>query len=178
MDLPTLLSLISTLAVVAGLVFAGLQVRAAQRQRSREAGLLLASSFQTVEFMKATRLIMSLPDGVSKQAVTEQLGEDDVLVWLWTGTMESLGILVFHHELDLDLVDEFFSGVIVVGWRKLSHWVKDLREETQRPTMGEWFEWLADRMQEKEAVSPPVPANVAFRSGYEMEGDEGRTSTS
>jgi len=35
MDVPTLLSLISTLAIVASLVFAGLQVRAAQQARAR-----------------------------------------------------------------------------------------------------------------------------------------------
>jgi hypothetical protein len=85
MDLPTLLSLISTLAVVAGLIFAGLQVRAAQQQRARESSLHLTRSFQTLEFMKATRLIMSLPDGVSKQALSDQLGGQDELLWLWTG---------------------------------------------------------------------------------------------
>jgi hypothetical protein len=177
MDLPALLSLISTVAVVVGLVFASLQVRAAQQQRVRDSGLQLARSFQTFEFMKATRLIMSLPDGMSKQALADRLRDQDDLLWLWTGTMESLGILVFHHELDLELVDEFFSGLIVVGWRKLSRWVADFREETQRPTMGEWFEWLADRMQEREAAVAPVPAQIAHRDWQVPYSNDGHTST-
>jgi hypothetical protein len=166
MDVPTILSLISTLAVVAGLVFAGLQVRAAQRQRVREAQFLLARSYQTFEFLKAMSLILSLPDDVSKQALADHLGDQEALILLWTGTMETLGILVFHHEIDVQVVDDFFSGPIDLGWRKLSRWVADFREETQRPTMYEWFEWLADRLREREASTPPVPAHIAHRDWH------------
>jgi hypothetical protein len=166
MDIPTVLSLISTLALVAGLIFAGLQVRAAQQQRSRESGLLLARSFQTFEFMRAMRLISSLPDGVSMEELADRLGEHDDLLWLWAGTMEALGILVYRHEIELDLIDDFFSGPIVFSWRKLSRFIAHMREETQRPTMAEWFEWLASRVQERESLRPPVPAHVAFRDWH------------
>jgi hypothetical protein len=91
--------------------------------------------------------------------------------------MESLGILVFHHELDLELVDGFFSGLIVVGWRKLNRWVDDVREDTQRPTMGEWFEWLADQMQQKEAIAAPVPAHIAHHDWRAPHGNGGHTPT-
>jgi hypothetical protein len=120
MDVPTLLSLISTLAIVAGLVFAGLEVRAAQQARARESALHLARSVQTFEFHKAFSLVMSLPDGMSKNACEERLGDQADLLEYWVGAMETLGVLVFHHELDLELVDDFFSGLIVVSWRKLS----------------------------------------------------------
>jgi hypothetical protein len=173
MDMPALLSLISTLAVVAGLVFAGLQVRGAQQQRSREASLVLARSTQSVEYMKALRLIMSLPDGVSMEDLADRLGEQQDLVWGWTNTMEVLGILVYRREVEMDLVDDFFSGHIATGWRKLSRALAQAREQTQRPTWGEWFEWLANRMEERESLHPPVPAYVAFRDWQALGGGTG-----
>jgi hypothetical protein len=162
---------------VADLVFAGLQVRAAQQQRSREAQFLLARSVQTPEYMKATRLILSLPDAVTKQGAADQLGHQDALIMLWMGTMESLGILVYRDQLDLELVHDFHSGGILVGWRKLSRWLADFREETQRPTMFEWFEWLADRMREKESIAPPVPAPIAHRDWHASHGNDGHVAT-
>jgi len=52
---------------------------------------------------------------------------------------------VFRGEVSIDLVDDFFSGPIVVSWRKLQGYFFDEREETGRETVGEWFQWLAER---------------------------------
>jgi len=114
---------------------------------------------------------MSLPDSLSKKAIDEQVGDQDDLLEYWVGAMETLGVLVFHHEIDLDLVDDFFSGQIVVSWRKLSRWVEDFREETQRPTMAEWFEWLVDRMRERVSIEPPVPAYITHRDWLSSHGN-------
>jgi len=35
--------------------------------------------------------------------------------------------------------------------------------ETGRETVGEWFQWLAERFAEREGAAPPVPANVQYR---------------
>ena len=81
--------------------------------------------------------------------------------------MESLGILVYRREITLDLIDDYFSGPITFGWRRLSRYMNDIRKESGRETMGEWFQWLAERLQERESKAPPVPANVAFRDWHE-----------
>lgn len=78
-------------------------------------------------------------------------------------TWESIGILVFHNELTLDVVDDFFSGPIVVSWRKLAPCVEEIRAELHRDTVFEWFQWLAERFIEREKSSAPVPAHVAHR---------------
>ena len=72
-------------------------------------------------------------------------------------------ILVFRGEVSIDLVDDFFSGPIVVSWRKLQCYFFDERRETGRETVGEWFQWLAERFAEREGAAPPVPANVQYR---------------
>jgi hypothetical protein len=63
----------------------------------------------------------------------------------------------------LDLVDDFFSGPIRVSWEKLGPLVTRMREVTGRDTIAEWFQWLADRMAEREATTPPEPAHIAHR---------------
>jgi hypothetical protein len=70
------------LVAVARLVFAVLHVRPAQQQRSRVSGFRLARSFATFELIKARRLMMSLPDGVPKQALTGQRGDQEELLWV------------------------------------------------------------------------------------------------
>lgn len=81
------------------------------------------------------------------------------------GTWESLGILVHRHEIDFEIVNDFYSGSIVPSWRKLEHFVEELRAETNRETRWEWFQWLAERIIERESSEPSVPAQVAQRAG-------------
>ncbi len=76
-------------------------------------------------------------------------------------TWESLGIMVFHGEVDLALVDDFYSGSIVHSWAKLRRLVEEVRAESSRQTRWEWFQWLAPRMLERESRRAPVPAYEA-----------------
>src|SRR4029077_9356821 len=92
-------------------------------------------------------------------------GED--AVYLVSLTWESLGVLVFRHEVTLDLVDDFFSGPIVLSWQKLKVYSEEWRRTLNRETGNEWFHWLAERMMEREKLSPPAPAYVAHRTWRE-----------
>jgi hypothetical protein len=153
-----IISSITAFAVVCSVIFAGMQIRIMQQQRAREAELLLARSFQTTEFMKALALVLSLPDGLTKKQVEELVKDNKSLVLLWLGTWESLGILVYRKEISMAVMDDFFSGPIIISWRKLSQYVFDERKELERYTMHEWFQWLAERMIEREKRIPAAPA--------------------
>ena len=61
------------------------------------------------------------------------------------------------------MLEDFFSGPVVVSWEKLRRSVEDYRAETKRDTMGEWFQWLAERMMDREDQGSPLPANIEFR---------------
>jgi putative heme iron utilization protein len=86
-------------------------------------------------------LVYNLPDELSKEEVENLLGKKFHLVYALMTTWESLGILVFRGEVDLDLVDEFFSGPIKISWRKLQGHVLGEREMLGRDTIEEWFQW-------------------------------------
>lgn len=160
MTAPVLISLISASAIVISVIFAGIQLRYIQKQRSREAELLLVRSFQTAEFMKALSFVLSLPDNLSKKEIFDLAGNDKSLVLLWLGTWESLGIMVYRHEISMSTMDDYFSGPIIISWKKLARYVEEDRNALQRDTMHEWFQWLAERMIERESKNPARPAHI------------------
>jgi len=163
MPLTTFLSMCSTLAIVAGGIFAAVQLRQLGRQRARESALQLVRSAQTSEFLMAINIVFDLPEGLSKKEIEKRLGEKITSVYLLFGTFESLGILVFRKEIDIRLVEDFFSGVIILSGRKLKRYLLEMREQSGRQTYYEWFQWLHELVDRRESVTPAVPAFVAFR---------------
>src|SRR6266576_1949106 len=151
MDISTIANLINAFAVTAGVIFAAVQITQYRQRRHRDAMLELVRSFQSPAFTSALRHVLSLPDG-----------ED--AVYLVSLTWESLGILLFRREVTLDLIDDFFSGPIVLSWQKLKVYSEEWRIAQKRETYSEWFHWLAERMMEREKLMPPVPAYIAHRN--------------
>ena len=47
--------------------------------------------------------------------------------------------------------------------QKLHGYFLDERKKTERETVGEWFQWLAERFAEREGKTSPVPAYVEYR---------------
>jgi hypothetical protein len=163
MEFGTALQLIETVVIVVGAGLALVQLYAYQRGREREVALELLHSYQTPEFSNGLVVLFQLPDGLSKREIDERLGNDiRYLVGLFM-TLESLGVLVHRGDLSLEIVDDFFSGAIVVCWRKCRRYVEELRAEQDRETLSEWMQWLAERMQEREGGRAPEPAYVTHR---------------
>ncbi len=164
MNTELLFQAIQTAAVVIGVGFAVYETRKYRRKREREAALELLHAFQTPEFAKALVLVYRLRDGLSKREIEETLGEDIYVVYALMTTLESLGILVHRGEFNVDLVDDFFSGPIVVSWRKLKNYVANDRQDAGRETISEWFQWLAEAFMARESTRTPVPAHIQFRN--------------
>ncbi len=79
-------------------------------------------------------------------------------------TFESIGVLVYRNELNLTLVQDFFSRPITLCWKKCERYFEELREETNQETIGEWVQWLAKRvskLQTQKTVLPP--AHIAYK---------------
>src|SRR6478735_2550112 len=125
MTTPEIISLVSASAIVISMVFAGIQLRYMYKQRQRDAELLLVRSFQTPDFMKGMSLVLSLPDGLSKKEIFDRVGNDKGHLLLWLGTWESLGIMVYKHEISLSTLDDYFSGPLIISWKKLQRYVED-----------------------------------------------------
>ena len=163
MDLLTISRVVSAVALVIGILFGMMQLRQYDQRRRRENALELVHSFQTAAFAKALEMIFRMPEGLNRREVEEWVADDRTSVLLIISTWESLGILVFRRELDLDLLDDFFSGPIVVTWRKLRTYIAEVRRDESRDTFAVWAQWLAERMLDRESETPPVPAHIAHR---------------
>ena len=162
-DLGTIADLTSAAAVVVGLLFALVQLRQFRRVQEREAGLALLRSYQTRTLARALLLVFELPDNLGKAEVEARVGSEMATLYAMMTIWESLGILVLRGQVDLAMVDDFFSGPIVLSWGKMSRYVDEQREDVGRDTLWEWFQWLAERMLERESAAPPVPAHIEHR---------------
>jgi hypothetical protein len=158
-----LLNLVSTIAIVAGLVFAGLQVRLAQQQRARDSAIHLMQSFRTPEFVAGIAVLIDLPDGLSRTEIRTRLGDKFNSVLLVLLSLEAVGILVQKREIPLELVEDFFTGPTLLGWRKMEKYIHDLRKEMQMDTPMEYFQFLAEQMIRRQRAQPSAPAHIAHR---------------
>lgn len=164
MELSILVQIISTLAMTLGIVFGILNLRNFQTSRRREAAILMLNSFQTMEFVRGLLYIFDLPDDASTEDL-ESLPEDKFMtIYLVLGTWERLGILVYRGEIVIDLVDDAFSGPILQSWVKLGKYVEAFRARVNRETGFEWFQWLAERMMEREQHGSAIPAYIAHKN--------------
>src|SRR6476661_5921741 len=120
MDVSTVANLINALAVTAGVIFAAVQIRDYRRQRHRDSMSALVRSFQTPSFAHSLRRVSSLPDNVSREQIKALLGSDgEDHVYALLTSWEALGILLYRKQVTIDIINDFFSGPIVVSWRKL-----------------------------------------------------------
>ena len=163
MDLPTIANFAEAFAVIVAVVFGMVQLRQLNAQRRREAAFALMHSIQSPQMLRGILIIDRLQDAPAKAEFDALPENDQVDATALLATWESLGILVFNHEIPLQMVDDFYSGTLQQSWRKLQRYVEELREATARPTRWEWFQWLAERMQEGESDTPPIPAYVQHR---------------
>ena len=163
MSVEEIFQIIEAIAVVIGVGFAMVQVRQYRRDKHREAAMELLHAFQTPSFARALNIIYSMPDGLSKEEVERFAGDEFHLVYAMTTTWESIGVLVYRGEVSLQLVDDFFSGPVMVSWRKLENQIIGERNEVGRQTINEWFQWLKERLEESESDKPPVPAHIEHK---------------
>ena len=154
-------AVISTIILIAGIGFTIVQLRHARASRERSAMLELVHRLQTPEFARAMRELFDIHCDPSKQKVADIIRENPGLIYDLMATWESLGIMVYRGEMSLDMVDDFFSGPIVISWDVLGDYVHEERKKLRRDTTWEWFQWLAERMKEREVRKPPVPAYIA-----------------
>src|SRR6058998_4418704 len=141
----------ATATFLAGAAFTMVQLRHARRSREREVALQIVRLIQTPDFARALRLMYDLEPGLSREQVERRLGPDMNFVYSMMISWESLGVLVFRRQLDLQLVDDFVSGSLLLSWRKLERYVKEERAARGRETLLEWFQWLAERMIDRES---------------------------
>jgi len=148
--------------VVVAVVFGIAQLRQFQQQRRDAAAVELMRSLQDGAFTRAFRLVYSLPDGLGAQDLRARGPEYEDAAFTVSAKFETLGLLVFRGNIPFHLMEELVGGVVVFLWRRLQPWALDLRAEQQHRILWEWFQWLAERLEERGRVEQ-IPAQERYR---------------
>ena len=166
-DLPTIANLaeiFGAIIVIAGVVFAIIQIRIFRRQRLEAAAIEVIRSWLSPEFTRAFSEIQRLPDSISATKLHAYSSDCERSAMIISNTFEGFGVMVYRRIVPLTLVDELMGGAVVYLWRKLTLWIEDTRKEQSRETVYEWFQWLAERLQEQPDFDKTEGAHVKHQN--------------
>ena len=162
MALSQLAQILGGTAVVIALVFGMVQIHQFRRQRHDVAAIELMRSLQDHEFTHSFRLIYPLPEDMPAEDFLGLGNEYEDAALALGARFESMGLLVYRESLPLHLVEEIIGGAVVLLWRRLRPWVEFHRQEQQHPLLFEWFQWLAERLDERGRPAQ-MPAYLRYR---------------
>ena len=150
-DLNTLANLaevFGAVVVVVGLGFGVIQIQHYRQQRRETAAIELLRSFQNAEFSRSLRVVLELAKGIRKSEMGECSEAEQDAIMVVVLTFESIGVMVFRGIVPIEMVNELLGGVCVESWKRLKNYTEEARAERDRKTMSEWFQWLAERLEE------------------------------
>ncbi|HEY6070777.1 MAG TPA: hypothetical protein VIU85_05310 [Chthoniobacterales bacterium] len=162
LDLAIWLNVISTIAIVAALIFTALQVRQANIKRRDQASITLIQTIQSEGWTRMLELISKLPEGAQASDVEAAGPEVQRAVIDFGIRLETVGYMVFRRYVDLCTVDEMIGGITLAFWARGKGWLQRERERTGTPKYAEWCEWLADRIAERRDKLGHEPAQILY----------------
>jgi hypothetical protein len=161
--LANMAEILGVLIVIGGLFFALLQMRHLRQQRRELAAIELFRFFASPSFTEAYRTVLHLPDGMSSEDIKKDSVETENAAMLISTTMENIGVMTFQRIVPFLVVNDLVGTSVVVLWRKLQGWTLALREELDTPNAFEWFQWLAERLEQYQPEDAK-PAYEAFKT--------------
>jgi hypothetical protein len=159
--------ILGALVVIGGLMFAVLQMRNIRQQRRELAAIELFRFFGNPEFNRAYEKIMKMPDGLNTAEIEARHPDLEHFAMLICTTMENIGVMTFQRIVPYLVVSNLIGSSTGLLWQKLEKWVFDLREELGSPDAFEWFQWLAERLDENRDPNEK-PAFEAYKSWKPM----------
>lgn len=158
MDTGIVLSAVSSLAVVGALIFTALQVRVASRTRAEHAAITIVQAAQSEAWTKGLRQLHRIPENATAEEI-DALGPDVADAIEQVGIrVETIGYMVWRGIVDITMVDDLFGGVVIFWWSRIRPYAERDRERTSNPKSYEWFQWLAERLEDRRHRAIVVPA--------------------
>jgi len=143
------------LSLIVALIFGIAEVKAAARDRRERFTLETLRNFQTREFAELINYVTTRDMPASRKEL-EALPQNEQIIFIQLAQqMESLGLLVAEKLIDLDLVDKTLGSFVTTAWQKYKKIFLTMRE--QDPFLGEYFQWLAEKIDERMRENPRKP---------------------
>lgn len=146
--LANIAEILGVILVVGGLFFAVLQLRQFRQQQREIAAIELFRFYGNPDFARAFNRVIHMTD---KTTLEDMRADDNVLedaAMLISSTMENIGVMTHQRIVPFKVVNHLIGASVIVLWEKLKPWACAVREETGNDYMFEWFQWLADRLEQ------------------------------
>jgi len=158
MDTVTLIANVAlALSFVIGLVFGIAQVNTANRDRRERLTIETLRNFQTREFAELILFVNSHNMPTNSKEMNALPLKEQVFIIQFGQQMESLGMLVAERLINIDLVDKTLGSFVTLTWEKYKPIFTDIREKQPDPFLGEYFQWLAEKIEERMRQNPRRP---------------------
>jgi len=140
---------LSAVAVIAGVVVAVDELRHFSKTRQGEVISQIQGHIFDVKFLENWILLMN----TAPKDYSEIRGKpEEVALYQWISFLEGLGLMVKRGVISLEVVDDYFHGMIRLTWLKLLPLVMSYRKENNHPEFGEWVEYLYNQIYLKSGV--------------------------
>jgi hypothetical protein len=70
--------------------------------------------------------------------------------------------MVFENVVDHQMLDRMVGGWVRGTWRRLRVWVESERVENHNPNVGEWWQWLYERLEADPDPGKARGAHIAY----------------
>ncbi|HYM21549.1 MAG TPA: hypothetical protein VEW28_11180 [Candidatus Kapabacteria bacterium] len=161
MSLDSTIGIIANIALalsfIVALIFGMAQIRTAERDRKERFTLETLRSFSTREFAEQLFFIRGAELPPTQDEFFAMPKEEQVMLIQIAQQMESLGMMVYERYIDLDLVDKTLGSFVSTVWVKYKPMFTDMRATMPDPYLGEYFQWLAERIDKRMADEPRAP---------------------
>lgn len=153
---------LATLAtLLAGVIFGIMEIRRARKARADKAAMDVFGLCIQTSFTQAHMLVLGLPLDAPPDLIRESpdLRRASELT---VNQYEYLGMMVFYRIVPLRTLDLLVGGVVRSTWMRLHTYVEAEREALNIPAFGEWFQWLAERLEQHPQPEKQVGSHIAF----------------
>jgi hypothetical protein len=156
------LQIVTLVTLVAGFLFGAMELRHARRARVEKGALDVLGIAIKPEHIHASYAILELPQDAGPELIAESeelKRAANTLMVLY----EYLGNLVYQRIVPLQTLDLLVGGIVRACWRRMRPYIEDQREKRNLPNIAEWFQWLAERLEQYGRPEKSLGAHVAYR---------------
>jgi len=144
-------------SAVIALVFGIVQVRSASRDRQERLTLEALRNFNTREFSELMNYVTAHNIPPTHEKWQKLPASEGIMITQFAQEMESLGLLVAERLINIDLVDKTIGSLVSITWEKYKPMIQDSRGKRPDPFLSEYFQWLAERIDERMRNAPRKP---------------------
>ena len=147
LDIPSISAVVAAVGVLVGVAFTAMELKNLVKTRQTDLVVRLYSTMGSKENQEAWEKIKSRQfkdyNDYMKEFGWSEVAEVCV-------PFEGLGVLLLRKLVDIGLVDDLFSTLIMRIWEKVKPVVEGHRKYYDQPEIYEYFEYLYNEMQKRE----------------------------